>query len=299
MFALWLAQLVLSTPLGLDALLPVPDDNPLTREKVTLGRKLFFDTVLSSDGTTSCSSCHAPERAFTDGRPVAIGAGKQQGARNSPTLVNRGYGKLHFLDGRAASLEQQALEPIFNPKELALAPSELEKRVGLPREEVARALASYVRTIRSGDSPFDRFVAGDREALSPQARAGLKIFRGKGGCVVCHIGPNLTDEKFHNTGVAWDGARFRDEGRYAITREPSFQGAFRTPTLREVAATAPYMHDGSLATLEDVIDYYDRGGRPNPRLDPEIRPLGLAPEEKRALAALLKSFSGRIREGLE
>lgn len=299
MFALWLAQLVLSTPLGLDALLPAPDDNPLTREKIALGRKLFFDTRLSSDGTISCSSCHDPERAFTDGRPVAVGAGKQQGARNSPTLVNRGYGKLHFLDGRAASLEQQALEPIFNPKELALQPAELERRLGLPRIEVARALASYVRTIRSGDSPFDRYVAGDRDALSAEARAGLKVFRGKGGCVVCHVGPNLTDEKFHNTGVAWDGQGFRDEGRYSITHEPALRGAFRTPTLREIAATGPYMHDGSLATLEEVIDYYDRGGRPNPHLDPEIRPLELAPEERRSLAALLRSLSGRIREGLE
>jgi cytochrome c peroxidase len=299
MFALWLAQLVLSTPLGLDALLPVPEDNPLTREKIALGRKLFFDTRLSSDGTLSCATCHDPERAFTDGRAVAIGVGGQRGPRNSPTLVNRGYGRLHFLDGRAASLEQQALEPIFNPKELALSPSELEKRVGLPKAKVSRALASYVRTIRSGDSPFDRYVAGDRDALPEQARQGLKLFRGKGGCVVCHVGPNLTDEKFHNTGVAWNGQSFRDEGRYAITGEPVSRGAFRTPTLREIASTAPYMHDGSLATLEDVIDYYDRGGRPNPHLDPEVRLLDLSRAEKRALTAFLRSLSGRIREGLE
>ena len=299
MLALWLAQLVLSTPLGLDALLPVPAGNPLTREKIELGRRLFFDTRLSVDGTMSCGSCHDPKRAFTDGRTVAVGVGKRHGARNAPTLVNRGYGALHFLDGRAGSLEQQALEPIFNPKELGLSPEELEKRAGLARTEVARALASYVRTIRSGDSPFDRYVAGDRGALTAEEFAGLKVFRGRGGCVVCHVGPNLSDEGFHNTGVAWDGHVFRDEGRYTVTREPGRRGAFRTPTLREIAATAPYMHDGSLATLEDVIDYYDRGGRPNPHLDPEIRPLQLTSEEKRSVAAFLRSLSGRIREGME
>jgi cytochrome c peroxidase len=174
----------------------------------------------------------------------------------------------------------------------------LEARVNLSQSEVARALASYVRTIRSGDSPFDRYVAGQRDALSPEARTGLQIFRGQGGCLVCHLGPNLTDEKFHNTGVAWDGTQLRDEGRHGIDHS-GVPGAFRTPTLREVALTAPYMHDGSLATLEDVIDYYDRGGRANPHMDRDLRPLRLSAAEKGALVAFLRSLSGSIREGLE
>jgi cytochrome c peroxidase len=296
---LTLAQLVLTAPLGLDAHLPTPADNPLTAEKVALGRKLFFDTRLSADGTLSCASCHDPKRAFSDGRAVAIGIAGQKGPRNSPALINRGYGTLQFLDGRVKSLEEQALEPVFNAKELGLPKGELTRRTGLGQRAIAQALASYVRTIRSGDAPFDRYLAGDREALPAEARHGLALFRGKAGCVLCHVGPNLSDEKFHNTGVAWDGARIRDEGRYSVTRVDQDRGAFRTPTLREVAATAPYMHDGSLATLAEVIEYYDRGGRPHPHQDADIRPLGLDAAEKQALLAFLHSLSGRVREGLE
>ncbi len=155
--------------------------------------------------------------------------------------------------------------------------------------ELSRALSSFVRSILSGNSPFDRFISGDREALSVEEQAGLRIFRGKGNCTSCHVGPNLTDERTHNTGVAWNGSALADPG--------GGRGDFKTPTLREVEHTAPYMHDGSLATLDDVIDFYDGGGRANPSLDPEIRPLRLSAEEKRQLVAFLRTVSGAVQFG--
>ncbi|HEY7338624.1 MAG TPA: cytochrome c peroxidase [Bryobacteraceae bacterium] len=284
-------------PLGLDLFRPVPEDNPLTREKVALGRRLFFDRRLSHDSTVACATCHDPRRAFTDGRTVAVGIRGQVGARNAPALVNRVYGKSFFLDGRATTLEQQALEPILNPREMDMTAPELESRIGLPASTITRALASFVRTILSGDSPYDRYVNGDARALSLEARIGLRVFRGKGHCTNCHAGPNLTDERFHNTGVAWAGGELHDVGRFAVTHAQEDRGAFKTPTLREVARTAPYMHDGSLATLADVVDYYAKGGNLNPGLDSDLRPLNLTGEEKDALVAFLRSLTGRVREG--
>ena len=288
----------LEIPLGLDAYMPVPEDNPLTGKKVSLGRRLFFDRRLSRDQTLSCSSCHDPKRAFTDGRAVAVGIAGRTGTRSAPTLVNRGYGASHFWDGRAPSLEKQVLEPITNPKELDMTFEALSARLRIGRQDLARALASYVRTIRSGDSPFDRYMNGDRNALTEQARQGLNLFRGKANCTACHIGPNFTDERFHNTGAAWREGRLLDEGRFAVTGRLEDRGAFKTPTLREIARTAPYTHDGSLGSLQEVVDFYDRGGNPNPQLDPELRPLKLAPEEKQALVAFLHSLSGTVREGM-
>src|SRR5262249_19521125 len=157
------------------------------------------------------------------------------------------------------------------------------------RVEISRALATYVRSILSGDSPYDRFVSGDRSALSPDAMRGLQIFRGKGNCVGCHVGPTFSDERLHNTGVAWKDGRLVDMG--------AGRGDFKTPTLREVSHTSPYMHDGSLATLEDVVDYYDRGANVNPSLDPELRPLRLTADEKRDLVAFLRSLAGRVTHG--
>ena len=277
-------------PLGLDLYRPVPEDNPLTREKVALGRRLFFDKRLSHDRTIACATCHNPKRAFTDGRLVAVGVEGRTGMRNVPTLINRVYGRSFFLDGRAATLEQQAIEPILNPLEMNLTLPEIKARTGLEPEEVTRALASFVRTIVSGDSPYDRYTNGKPGALSAEARFGLSVFRGKGRCISCHAGPNLTDERFHNTGIAWAGGELRDPGHGG--------GAFKVPTLREVARTGPYMHDGSLGTLEDVVNYYDRGGNPNPGLDSDLNPLHLTPEEKRTLVAFLRSLSGNIRSGL-
>ncbi len=264
---------------------------------VELGRRLFHDRRLSRDGSLSCATCHDPGRAFADDRAVAHGIGGAAGTRNAPALINRAGGASFFWDGRVTSLEEQVLEPITNPKELGLTLEEAEERLGLKRDEIARALAGYVRSIRSGDSPFDRHVAGAFGALSPQEQKGLELFNGRSNCWVCHSGVKLTDELFHNTGIAWRQGRLLDEGRFAVTRQPQDRGAFKTPTLREVSRTAPYMHDGSLATLEAVIDYYDRGGNPNPGLHPALRPLRLSAEEKRALAAFLHSLTGRIEEG--
>ena len=292
------AGVVSPPPLGLDIYMPVPASNPLTREKLLMGRMLFFDKRLSSDGTLACASCHDPNRAFSDGRAVARGFKGAEGARNAPALINRGYGRFFFWDGRSDSLEKQVLQPIFNPIELSLTESELVRRTGMKVSDISAALASYVRTIRSGDSRFDRYAAGRRNSLNALEKAGLQLFRGKGGCSGCHIGPNFTDERFHNTGVAYRDGLLLDEGRFVVSADPRNHGAFKTPTLREIARTAPYMHDGSLATLEDVVEFYSEGGRPNPNLDPEIRPRRFNSGEKLALVAFLKTLSGRVVEGI-
>ena len=284
-------------PLGLDLYRPAPAANPPTPETVALGRRLFFDKRLSRDRSVACASCHQPGRAFTDGRQVAIGSGHKRGTRNAPTLINRVYGKSFFLDGRAATLEEQALEPILNPREMNLTLAEIKPRTGLEPEAVAKALASYVRSIVSGNSRYDRFAGGDTKALSARARAGLELFRGKARCAVCHLAPNLTSDGFHNTGVAWRNGELRDPGRFKVTGRTEDRGSFKVPTLRDVVKTAPYMHDGSLATLDAVLDYYDRGGNPNPGLDEELRPLHLTTEEKRAMVEFLKALSGKISEG--
>jgi cytochrome c peroxidase len=281
-------------PSGLDAYLPVPEANPLTREKVELGKKLFFDKRLSRDQSISCATCHEPDRAFTDTRPVGVGIGGKTGPRRVPRLVNRAWGRSFFWDGRAATLEEQVLQPIQNPKEMDLTLEEVAARTGLPVEQVQQALASYVRTILSGDSPYDRFLLGDTTALTATQQLGLRLFRGKAGCAGCHVGPNLTDERFHNTGVGWG----KDRGRAEVSGRNADLGAFKTPGLREAARTPPYMHDGSLKTLEEVIDFYDKGGEKNPALDPEMTELKLTRDEKRALVEFLKALTGTVRDGL-
>ncbi|MGH8246614.1 MAG: cytochrome-c peroxidase [Gammaproteobacteria bacterium] len=304
----------LHIPLGLDAYMPIPEDNPLTARKAALGRELFADPRLSRDEKVSCATCHEPQRAFTDAREVAIGVFGRRGSRRVPRLVNRGYGRSFFWDGRSATLEEQVVRPIQDPKEMDLTLAEAAARVASVRryqdlfreafareittQDLARALASYVRTILSGDSPYDRYINGDSSALSEEARRGLRVFRGKGNCTACHLGPNLTDESFHNTGLAWRDGRFADDGRLYVTRNEKDQGAFKTPTLREAARSAPYMHDGSMATLEEVVAYYDRGGNKNPYLDPELRPLNLTEQEKKALIAFLQSLNGTLRDGM-
>jgi cytochrome c peroxidase len=308
-----LIGLAIVIPLGLDLYLPIPEDNALTAAKVRLGRDLFRNAILSRDRTIACASCHDPRRAFTDGRSLAVGVDGKVGTRNAPTLINRVYGRSQFWDGRAHSLEQQVLEPIENPRELGagvdtavrrLVSSPLYRlrfRVAFGRDvnaqDLARALASYVRTILAGNSPFDRYANGIANALSDEARSGLEIFRGKAGCSTCHSGPTMSDERFHNTGVAWQGGEWKDLGRFLVTGAAQDRGAFKTPTLREVDRTAPYMHDGSLSTLDAVIDYYDRGGNPAPSRDADLKPLGLTADEKRQLIAFLRSLTGMVREG--
>jgi cytochrome c peroxidase len=283
---------LLAIPLGLDLYMPVPDDNPATEDKIEVGRRLFFDRRLSRDQSISCSSCHDPELAFSDGRPVAIGVFNRVGRRSAPALINRGYGRSFFWDGRAGTLEAQVLQPIQDSNEMDMTLAEASARVGMPVDDIARSLASFVRSILSGNSPFDRYATGQRDALTLQQQEGLVIFRGKGNCTACHVGPTFTDERFHNSGIAWRDGRLQDEGRFAVTGRSEDRGAFKTPTLREIARTAPYMHDGSIATLGEVVEFYDRGGNTNPSLDPELRPLRLTPFERLALVAFLESLNG-------
>jgi cytochrome c peroxidase len=285
-----LVALALSIPLGLDLYLPVPEDNPLSASKVELGRKLFHDARLSRSGTVACASCHDPARAFSDSRPLAVGVFGRTGRRHAPALINRAYGLSFFWDGRTVTLEAQVLEPIQNPDEMDLSLGEAAARVGLPIPVISQALASYIRTILAADSPYDRFVRGDQSALSQDEQRGLRLFRGRGNCTACHAGPTLTDERFHNTGVAWQRHMLRDPGRG--------NGTFKTPTLREVARTAPYMHDGSLATLADVVNFYSDGGRSNPYIDPEIRPVHFTGDEKHSLVMFLESLCGTVVDGI-
>ena len=283
-----LLALALVIPVGLDLYMPVPEENPLTVEKIELGRRLFNDRRLSRDETIACSSCHDAARAFSTDQPIAVGVFGRVERRNAPAIVNRGYGRAFFWDARVQALEEQVLKPIEDPNEMDLPIDDATARVGLSQDDLSRALASYVRSILSGDSPFDRFVNGERAALSLEEQAGLQIFRGKGNCTACHVGPNLSDERLHNTGVAWREGVLSDPG--------GGNGTFKTPTLREVARTGPYMHDGSVSGLDEVIAYYDRGGNANPFLDSEVRPLGLTGVEKEALVAFLRTLSGRITQ---
>lgn len=288
-------------PAGLKPL-KIPDDNPLTAAKVELGKQLYFDPRLSSDNTVSCASCHDPQKGWSNGERFATGVRGQQGGRSAPTIINSAYHPLQFWDGRANHLEGQALGPIENPIEMDLSLDDLMKKLdgiqgyksqfdsafsdGLTKENIAKAIASFERTILSGNAPYDRFKAGDTSALSEEAQLGRKLFFGKANCSACHSGPNFSDAAFHNIGVGMDDAE-PDLGRYVVSKLEGDKGAFKTPTLREIKRTAPYMHDGRFATLEEVIDYYNKGGTPNPQLDEEMFPLKLTDEEKKALKIFL------------
>jgi len=280
----------LAIPLGLDRYMAIPAGNPLTRASIERGRVLFFDPRLSGDGTLSCASCHDPIRAFSDARPIAVGIDHRPGRRNAPALINRGYGRAFFWDARASTLEAQVVQPIDDPNELGSSLAAAARRVDLEPAEIANALANFVRSILSGNSRVDRFLNGNRAALTSDERAGLELFRGKARCVTCHAGPNFTDELVHNTGIAWRDGRLIDDG--------AGRGTFKTPTLREIARTAPYMHDGSIATLEELVAYYDGGARPNPFLDPKLGRLFLTPDDRRQLVAFLNSLSGDIQFGV-
>ncbi|MFO0845897.1 MAG: cytochrome c peroxidase [Gemmataceae bacterium] len=299
----WLA--VDHVPFGLPARV-VPKDNPLTRQRVELGRRLFFDPVLSGDRTVSCASCHRPEHGFASPEAPPLGVRKEKLSRRAPSLWNRAYGTAFFWDGRASSLEEQALQPIENPAEMGSGLPAVVARLkadngyrsafeaafpdGVTAANLARALASFQRVLLRGDSRVDRFrKKGDHAALSPAERHGLWLYESKAGCWQCHAGANFTDEGFHNTGVGW-GKSPPDPGRFAVTRKDSDKGKFKTPSLRGVAKTAPYMHDGSQKTLEDVVEFYNKGGAANPRLDPAMRPLGLTKDEVHALVAFLEAL---------
>ena len=294
------------TPVG------VPLDNPHTDAKAALGKRLFFDKILSNDRTVSCGTCHEPERAFADTKALAVGVFGRVGKRHSPALINRAFGRMHFWDGRATTLEQQVVQPISDPNEMDLTVEEAVKRLTAEKSyrdefqavferpvsaaDLGRALATYLRTIRSGDSPYDKFAAGDTSALTADQQQGMQIFRGKARCTFCHAEPLFTDEAFQNTGVAWreDATSYQDDGRFVVSGAERDRGKFKTPTLREIARTAPYMHDGSLATLEDVVNFYDAGGRMNRNLFPLLKPIGLTPTEKQQLIKFLEALSGTV-----
>jgi cytochrome c peroxidase len=270
---------------------------------VELGKQLYFDPRLSRDNTISCASCHDPDKGWSNGAAVATGIGGQKGGRSAPTIVNAAYQRFQFWDGRADFLEGQALGPIQNPIEMDLTLEELATKLnGIPGyrqqfqavfgsearpEHVAKAIAAFERTILSGNAPIDRYLAGETDALSAAAERGRKLFFGKGNCSACHAGPNFTDGGFHNLGVSILDEN-PDVGRQDQTKLLGDRGSFKTPTLREIAKTAPYMHDGSLATLEDVVDYYAKGGTPNPQLDEEIFAIKFSEQEKADLVAFLK-----------
>jgi len=288
---------------------PVPADNPQTDEKVRLGRMLYFDGRLSRDGTISCATCHAPATGWANHNPTDTGIGGQVGGRNSGTIIDSAYMRYQFWDGRAGSLEEQALGPISNPIEMGETLENAVRKLdaipgyrsafervfgtGVTADGIGKAIAAFERTIVSGPSPYDRYVAGERDALSPAARRGLALFNGKGHCSPCHSGPTFSDQGFHNLGVGSDAAE-PDIGREAVTHDPADRGRFKTPGLRNVAETAPYLHDGSEPTLAAVIDLYDRGGVPNDNLDPLVMPLALTDQEKADLVAFLEALTGPV-----
>ena len=297
----------IEVPRGLPDEIPTPDDNPLSVNRIELGRRLFFDAILSEDGSTSCSTCHLPERAFAGDKPKAIGIHGREGRRNAPSILNRALGTSQFWDGRAATLEEQALQPIQSSTELGSSIDAVLERLksreeyrrafnnafldGITADNVARALASFERSLLTGDSPVDRFRTNDFIALSDEQRQGLWLFESRGQCWRCHSGPNFADERFHNTGVSW-GAEPADLGRFEVTNDDSDRGKFKTPTLRNVALTGPYMHDGSIATLREVVQFYSRGGNDNPNLDPIIKPLELTERDVEHLVAFLEAVTG-------
>jgi cytochrome c peroxidase len=292
----------LRPPRGLP-LIEVPEDNLLTAAKVALGKELYFDKRLSVDNTVACASCHDPAKGWSNGEAVAAGIRGRRGARNSPTVLNAAYHAFQFWDGRAATLEEQALGPILNPVEMGMASAEavaakingiagykeqFQKVFGEPAsaEDVARAIAAFERTLLAAEAPYDRFRAGDKVALSDSAQRGLKLFFGKAHCAACHVGPNFTDNAFHNIGISMKGQN-PDQGRQAVSKLLGDRGTFKTPSLRDVSRTGPYMHDGSLNSLEDVVEWYDRGGAKNPQLDEEIFPLRLTDREKQDVITFL------------
>jgi len=301
----------LKVPFGLEDDIKgyLPENNPLTVEKVELGKLLFFDPRLSRDNTISCSSCHKPELAWTDGTKLSMGIDNQLSSLNSMTIVNRIYGRAQLWHGRMPTLEAQAVNPLTKSVRMGMPSTDAEvaklNAIAGYRERfqqvfcsdvtidgVAKAIAAFERTILSGNSPADRFdMGGEESAISESAKRGLKIFQSKGRCTRCHSGFNFADEEFHNLGIDWDTAR-ADLGRYAVDKHPGTVGGFKTPTLREISRTAPYMHDGRFATLEEVVDFYNKGGIQNPHLSNLIIPLDLTDQEKKDLVEYMRALNG-------
>lgn len=287
---------------------PIPADNPQTDAKVKLGQQLYFEKRISLDNTISCASCHDPEHGWADPRPVSEGVDHAKGGRNSPTVLNAAYNRFQFWDGREPDLEHQALGPLQNPVEMKMTmPMVLDRLKTLPGyvrqfqevfgtepndQGVAKAIAAFERTVISSGSPYDQYLGGDRSAMSASAVRGMNLFKGKAHCISCHSGPNFTDSRFHNLGIGYAGGKLADVGRFEVTKDRQDMGAFKTPTLRSVALTGPYLHDGSETTLEDVVALYNRGGVANPHLDRLMMPLHLTARERADLVEFMKALTG-------
>lgn len=296
-----------------------PADNPTSTAKVALGRRLFEDPRLSRSGQIACASCHERDLAFADGRRVSFGHDRQPGRRNAPSVVMSGHAHPLFWDGRAATLEDQALLPIADPREMAFSADQVVQRLQaddsyrqqfarvfgeapLDARQLARAIATFERSLAPPPGRFDRFLAGRRDLLDDRQLHGLHLFRTKARCMNCHGGAALTDNGFHNLGLHLHGRARQDLGRFEVTGDPADSGRFRTPSLRGVARTAPYMHNGSMRSLDAVLVFYNvGGGRPQPRPgsvspdpfpqpDPLLRPLALTVEERMALRAFLETL---------
>ena len=287
---------------------PMPATNLNYAAKVTLGKQLYFDGRLSKNNAISCAFCHNPVTGFADSKQTSVGVIGERGGRQAPTVYNTAFNPFQFWDGRAGSLEEQAIGPIHNPIEMAETHENVVNKLGKIKgyreqfqaalgtgvniQGIGEAIAAYERTIISTNSAFDKFVLGDQQAMGEDAQRGMAVFKGKGRCILCHNNSNFTDNQFHNTGVPQVGPLKEDLGRYNVTLRKSDKGAFKTPTLRSITETAPYMHDGAFNTLEEVVGFYDQGGNANPNLDTRIKPLGLSAQEKTDLIAFLKALTG-------
>ncbi len=317
--------IMIEAPLGLPPV-PVPADNPPTSKAVALGRVLYYDKALSIDNTIACASCHDPEDGFADPNQFSEGINGQKGDRQAPPVVNAAYFTSQFWDGRAASLEEQAGGPVENPIEMGFTHEGVIERLSsdpvymemfeaawgagpLQFEMVAKSIASFERTVLAGNSPFDQYLfGGDKEAMSAEAVRGLEIFRDpeKGNCEVCHTISEeegyalFMDNKFHNLGVGaeLDGS-LADMGRFKETEAIEDSGAFKTPHLRNIADSAPYMHDGHLKTLKEVLDFYIGAGNSNDHRDEEIKELDyLTANERADLVAFMEALSGDYPENV-
>lgn len=289
--------------------LRIPADNPMSNAKVELGRLLYFDKRLSADNSVACASCHAPANGFTDNAPVSTGIKGQKGGRSAPTVINRALSDAQFWDGRAISLEAQAKGPLTNPIEMGMPDydavvAKLKNikgyqmmfvrvfgKQGINIDTVAQAIAAFERTVLSGNSKYDRYQAGDNKALNEAEVRGMELFNGKARCATCHSGVNFTDERYHNIGVGMTAAE-PDIGRENVTKDAADKGAFKTPTVRDIAATGPYMHNGQEKTLEEVVAYYRKGGYPNANLDPLMEPLNLTDTEQADVVSFMKALDG-------
>ena len=308
----------IKAPLGLPPV-PIPPDNQPTAETIALGRRLYYDPILSADNTVSCATCHSPQYGFADPKPVSEGVGKKTGNRQSPPVTNAAYFHVQFWDGRSPSLENQAEGPVQNPVEMANTLVTVEQRLNadpsyreafakawgakpITYEMVEKSIASFERTVISGNSPFDRWKYGhDQKAVNDSVKRGFVVFssKKKGNCTACHqVEENyalFTDNKFHNVGVGVDLGNITDPGLFAVTHNEADRGKFKTPSLRNIANSAPYMHDGGLKDVKEVIDYYIGAGNSNPNLDKEIHVLDFLTGEERAdLQAFLISLTGEM-----